>query len=321
MEVNMSQRNILLMMLASIVAMFGGLVAYDMKVNHRLEKILHKGESKENWKWKDKWTPDSKESKPEKEKEEKPNKPEKPKTQVVASDFQDALDKSQELNMPIFAFFHAGWCGQCTKMEKEFDNPKVKSMLLNYILVKVNSDKDKSTTKKFKVSGLPSYVITNYNADKLKFGSGYKQASDLAQWLDEPDLLNQPNKDDVTPRDEEPQPKPKRKRRKVDDITDSVPSNPNGGCRPGSGCNPNGGCRPGSGCNPNNGGCRPGTGGGSGCNPNGCRPGSGGCPNGGCNPNGGCVPGTGGCNPGGCNPGVWPGTGGCSPRGCNPGCR
>lgn len=189
----MSQKNITLVMLVSIIAMFGALLIYDIKVNHRIDKILGK-DTKENWKWQDNWTPDSKEkTKPpiiiEDDKEEGPVKPE---SQIVASDYNDAVAKSGKFGMPILIVFRAEWCHWCKKLEQEMEKESVKSMMMNYVFLSVDTDEDSSTGKKFNISGLPSYVITNAKGEKLKSGSGMKNADAFSKWLDESSMFKQP---------------------------------------------------------------------------------------------------------------------------------
>jgi len=214
----MSQRNILLVMLVSVIAMFGALVVYDVKVNHRLEKVLGKDT---NWKWKDNWTPDSKDKPKIQEPQKEEEKEAKPESQVTASDYDDAVKKAGELGMPIAIVFRAEWCHWCKKLEEEtLVDSKVKSIMMNYVFLSVDTDNDSSTTRKFGVSGLPSYVITNANGDKLKAGSGYKTGDAFSKWLDEPSMFKQPKKEkeEVTPpEDNKPEPKRKKKHRADDE--------------------------------------------------------------------------------------------------------
>ena len=185
MEVFMSQRNVLLLMLVFVMAMFGALVAYDMTANHRLDKFLGK-EQTQNWKWKDTWTDNS----PTPEIEDKIVDETKPEVvpevaeQIVASSYQDAIKKSKESNKQILIMFKAEWCHWCKKMEADsLTDSKVKTEMMNYVYLEVDTDRDNATTRKFGVSGLPSYVISNANGDKIKSDNGYRNAKQFAQWL------------------------------------------------------------------------------------------------------------------------------------------
>lgn len=179
----MSQRNIMLVMLVSIMAVFGILVVYDIKANHRLEKIFGK---ETNWQWKDNWGSKHQpkiQDPPKKEQEES-------KSQVTASDYNDAVKKSEQFGMPIAIIFRAEWCHWCKKLKEEtLTDSKTKSMMKNYVFLEVDVDLDTVTAKKFGVLGLPSYVITNSKGDKLKSGSGYKDSNSFSEWLNEPTMF------------------------------------------------------------------------------------------------------------------------------------
>jgi hypothetical protein len=58
--------------------------------------------------------------------------------------------------------------------------------------VYVNTDNDRATATKFRITSLPSFVITNVKEEKLKEDSGFKNASSFVNWLNEPKLFNQP---------------------------------------------------------------------------------------------------------------------------------
>ena len=234
----MSQRSILLLMLVFVVAMFGGMVVYDMKVNHRLEKILG-NEKKDNWQWKDNWTDQKKKDSVQtipKTPSEPKSSPETPKSQIVVSSYEEAVKKSGELGMPVMIMFMFGadWCHWCVKMHQEtLPDAKVKSVMMNYILLEVDTDKDSSTTRKFGVSGLPSYVISNSSGEKLKSGSGFKDANAFSEWLNNPNMFKQPKNKEVTPPeenkpDDKKQDRKQKKHPKVQDDEDD----PN--CQPGA---------------------------------------------------------------------------------------
>jgi thioredoxin-related protein len=174
-----------------------------------------------DWQWGDKWpgatspsnflapatpvTPPSNESK----------------SQIIASDFNAAMAKSTETGMPVLVYFEADWCVFCKKMKNDvLPDPKVKSVMVNYILVYVDCDKNKDLTKKYGVAGIPAYMITNGKGEKLKFGQGHQSANDFAKWLNEPSMFSQPKgppkdpKPEVKPPDKKPEPKHPRRPRK-----------------------------------------------------------------------------------------------------------
>jgi thioredoxin-related protein len=132
------------------------------------------------------------------------------KVQIVASDYKDAIKKSGEKGMPVLVFFEADWCGWCTKMKREsLTDAKVKDVMKNYILVYVDYDKNKSVARKFGVQSLPSYAITNVNEKSLKSDGGYLDGNGFAQWLDNPDMYEQPKEEEDPNKDDPRWPKPR----------------------------------------------------------------------------------------------------------------
>lgn len=175
-----------------------------------------------NWKWEDDWksnklpdivrpiAPDTKE----------------PKTQIIAGNYAEALKKSGELGKPVLAFLTADWCQYCTKMKAEtLSDSRIKTAMSNYILVYVDTEKERGPVSKFNVTALPSYVITNYREDNLKAGSGFKNANLFSVWLDNPSMYVQPKNGTVTPPIVSP-PNKKDERKILPRPRDRSPSSP-----------------------------------------------------------------------------------------------
>lgn len=194
----MKKRNIMMIIIVSVTVLLSNVVMIGMKSNANAEKI--KKEANANWKWEDNWNSDSD---PKSEEAPKPveKKPETPKEQIVASSYREAIQKSGELGRPVFAFFTADWCGFCRKMKSEtLSDKKIAEMLKDYIVVYVDTDKDRVGVNKFNVSSLPSYVITNHKEENLKFGSGHMNVENFAKWIDNPKLIEQPKVESSTPK-------------------------------------------------------------------------------------------------------------------------
>jgi thioredoxin-related protein len=207
----MNQRNLAVGLLVFVILAFGGLVFYDIKYGHKFEKRF--GTTKEpaqNWKWEDDWNskgapvgPQTGPTTP------GPVVPAPEAQQLIAGNYAEALQRSAALGKPILAFFTADWCNWCQKMKTEtMSDARVKTVLKNYILVYVDADKDRDTTKKFGVTTLPSYVVTNANETKLKMDTGFKNADSFASWLNDSKLFDQPKKSPDQPR---PQPQPQQR--------------------------------------------------------------------------------------------------------------
>lgn len=214
----MNQRSILIVFLVLVMAIFGGFVYHDMKTNGKLGKLLgDKPEEKSNWQWDDNWnsngpTPD-KQIKPQPQPRPQPDL----KKQIIAGSYSEALKVSGETGRPVLAFFTADWCTWCRKMKSEtMPNGQVQAVLKNYVLVYVDTDKDRAPANKFGVTGLPSYVITNYKEEKLKFDSGYKNAGSFANWLNDSSLFDQPKREgQVAPPKSTPPTQPDRSRPRI----------------------------------------------------------------------------------------------------------
>ena len=192
----MNQRALMILAMMLVLLGMGGFVVYDMTVNNRLDKVTGK-DQQSNWNWNNDWNVEATPVTP-----EQPDEPiieDGPQQQIVAQSYQDAIKKSGELGMPVFVYFHADWCHWCTKMKNEvFSDSKVKTMLKNYIVIHVNTDKHPDVSRKFGINSLPSYVITNVDEKNLKSGKGYQAADQFVSWLDNPSLYKQPKKN-VTP--------------------------------------------------------------------------------------------------------------------------
>ena len=204
-EAIMNQRASALLLLLIVVLGFGGFVLYDFKTNNRLG--LRKEDPKNNWNWDDDWNKTNPIEQP-----KEPEKPVLPKEQVVAGSYAEAIKKAAELKMPVLVFFEADWCTWCKKLKQEtLTNTKVKEAMKKYIVVYVNTDKDRATGKKFGVRYLPTYVVTNAQEAILKSDGGFKTPDQFVQWLGEPSKPDgdqpkgdQPDKKKVQPKGDQP---------------------------------------------------------------------------------------------------------------------
>jgi thiol-disulfide isomerase/thioredoxin len=229
----MNQRAAIIGLLVFVLAAFGGLVFYDAKYGHKFDKLLGKDKTtQQNWKWDDQW--DSKgpnvQVPPVNPNPPAPTPPPTPPVQqLIAGSYQEAIQKSGELGRPVLVIFTAEWCSWCKKMKSEtMTDSRVQSVLKNYILVYVDTDKDRSPVRKFGVESLPSFVITNVNEEKLKFDSGFKNADSFASWLNSPNLFQQPKRQQAQPQ-QPPQPTQPQDNRKrpFQRNTPPQPTNPN----------------------------------------------------------------------------------------------
>lgn len=203
----MSNRTAILIVFLSVVITGTAFLLKSKKIGFHHEQV-------DNWVWEDEW---ENKTSPIKEHDETDAKPEI-KTQVIATTYKEALQKSGELGMPALIVFSADWCGYCKKMKSETMVDKdVVAVMKNYILVYVDSDKDREGIRKFGVQGLPTCVITNYKEDNLKTVTGYQSAGPFAKWLDDPSLYSQPKSEgsDKSPDVESKKPEVQPKKQKI----------------------------------------------------------------------------------------------------------
>jgi thiol:disulfide interchange protein len=227
----MNQRAIVIGLLVFVLAAFGGLIYYDAKHGHKFEKLMGgKNRPVQNWKWEDSWDGNGPSAQPDKAAPQpKTETPAPTGPQLIAGTYTEALQKSGEFGKPVLVFFTAEWCTWCKKMKAEtMVDGKVQAGLKNYILVYVDTDKDRAPARKFGIESLPSYVITNSKEEKLKADSGFKNSETFAGWLNNPNLLVQPKSDkqpQVTPPVKPKEPERKRPLRR--NQQPPMPQNPN----------------------------------------------------------------------------------------------
>lgn len=192
----MNQRAIMIGLMLVVCLMFGGMLAFDMKQKNE-QKPATTNESILSDSW----------GRPILDSPIVDNQ-----QQIVASSYRDAIKKSGEEGMPVLVFFEADWCSWCKKMKSEtLTDRNVRQSMKNYILVFVNTDRNKSIARKFGVRSLPSYTITNMNETKLKSDGGFLDAKRFDNWLGNPTMYKQPKRGerDVTPPPQEKrQPRP-----------------------------------------------------------------------------------------------------------------
>lgn len=84
----------------------------------------------------------------------------------------------------MFVDVYADWCGWCTRMDEDvFTDARVQSALLDYIPVKLDADRGgRSVATRYRVSGLPAFLIVNGEGEVVGRFSGYRSVD---SFLDE----------------------------------------------------------------------------------------------------------------------------------------
>lgn len=196
----MSQNKMLIIALVVMSVILGSFVVWDLNKKGKLNGLFGKQETSNNWKWDDDW---KSESVPEKAPPKPDKKSEPVEVQVVAQSYTDAIQRSSELGKPVLVLFTTSSCNWCEKLKKEtLKDNGVKSMMTKYIFVEVDVTKNRLIAKKFGVTALPTTLITNGKEENLKILGGFKPAKAYEEWLNNPELLEQPR--DSKPKQEEP---------------------------------------------------------------------------------------------------------------------
>jgi len=98
----------------------------------------------------------------------------------------DAFAKAQKENKPLLIDFYAEWCVPCQRMEKEtFADAKVKEVLQNVVLLKVDTDKEPQLAEKFGVVGLPDFRLITPEGKEFRRLRGFQTAEKFTRDLEE----------------------------------------------------------------------------------------------------------------------------------------
>lgn len=184
----MNQKGVIAIVSLFIVSIIGSVIAYNVIKNDKFN--LNVDNPDKNWKWEDSW---NQPNQPNKKSVNPKVDPQPLASQITASSYDEAIIMSGEHGMPILAIFGADWCGWCTKMkDNTLSSNEVKDVMVNYILVYVNIDQNRNVSRKFGISGIPAYVITNSQEKSIKKDAGYKSSNAFSSWLNEPNVFKQP---------------------------------------------------------------------------------------------------------------------------------
>ncbi|MBW4258150.1 thioredoxin family protein [Methanobacterium subterraneum] len=97
------------------------------------------------------------------------------------NDLNQAMEEAKKSNKTIFIDFYADWCSYCGDMDEEtFTDPQVKEKLtLNYVLLKVDVDKNPDLSSKYRAYSLPTIVIVDSSGNEIKRIIGYQTPEQL----------------------------------------------------------------------------------------------------------------------------------------------
>ncbi|NIM16010.1 MAG: thioredoxin fold domain-containing protein [Candidatus Aminicenantes bacterium] len=104
------------------------------------------------------------------------------------TDWQKALKNAAANKQPVMMDFYTDWCPPCKRLTKTtFVDPKMINYFKkeNYVLIKVNPEKDRAAENKFKVYSYPTLVIFNAKGNEIDRILGYQSTEELVKALED----------------------------------------------------------------------------------------------------------------------------------------
>ena len=70
--------------------------------------------------------------------------------------YDDGLAEAKKAKKPVLLIFYTEWCPHCTNYSKMFHDPKVVAKSKEFVMIRLDADKNKDLGKQFAVDG--SYI-------------------------------------------------------------------------------------------------------------------------------------------------------------------
>jgi thiol:disulfide interchange protein DsbD len=92
-----------------------------------------------------------------------------------------AIQEAKATNKTVFVDLYADWCTYCGEMDKNtFTSPEVQEKLSqNYVLVKIDVDKNPGPSSKYQAYSLPTMLILDSEGNEIKRIVGYQSPEKL----------------------------------------------------------------------------------------------------------------------------------------------
>lgn len=99
------------------------------------------------------------------------------------TDLNNALDEAKKAGKNVVVDFYAPWCSACTYLDEDtFQNAQVQEKLSkNYVVVKIDIDKNPDIASKYKVYAVPTIVFMDSNGTQIKRQEGYMPPEEFLQ--------------------------------------------------------------------------------------------------------------------------------------------
>lgn len=76
--------------------------------------------------------------------------------QISWQTYDAGLAEAKKSNKPIVLIFYTEWCPHCTNYSKVFHDPKLVEKSKDFVMIRLDNDKEKEVAKKFALDG--SYI-------------------------------------------------------------------------------------------------------------------------------------------------------------------
>ena len=107
----------------------------------------------------------------------------------IWNEFDLAKEEAQKEDKYILIDFWAEWCTECKKMDvNAFQNPEVRKMLENFVLLKIDVDVVPLLRAQFHVGGMPVIIIMSPDGEEVARITGYQTSDELVRFLKEGSL-------------------------------------------------------------------------------------------------------------------------------------
>ena len=95
-----------------------------------------------------------------------------------------ALDRARGENRLLLIDFFAEWCGPCITLEKEvLVDTRVAAVLQRFHLLKIDTDRDLESARRFRVVALPTLVVLDGEGNEIYRHEGTIEAAEMAKAL------------------------------------------------------------------------------------------------------------------------------------------
>jgi len=114
--------------------------------------------------------------------------------------YLEAISTAKIQNKKVLICFTADWCHNCVRLKNEtLSDKEVQEKLSDYILLYLNTDKEKKLARQYEVYGIPHYVIIDSDEIRYATGTGFMPKNEFLNWLDKKGKTSSKNQSILQP--------------------------------------------------------------------------------------------------------------------------